>query len=244
VGKIVAITNQKASLTAIKRKILLIDIDPQGNATTGSGLQKDLQRLSITHLLLNDVSAQETTYPTKIGYDIIPANSSLTTAAVKLLYQDQREYRLQNLLRPIIDNYDFVFIDCPPSLNILTINALIAANSVIIPMQCEYYALEGLTGLLSTIEQLTKSLHSELEIEGLLRTMYDGRNRLTIDVSEQLLTHFPEKVYNTVIPRNVRLAEAPSHGIPVLQYDKRSQGAIAYLALAAEFIRRNEEDNS
>jgi len=255
VSKIIAITNQKggvgktttcvnlaASLGATKRRVLLVDLDPQGNATMGSGMQKNQLNHSINDVLLNQVNINEVIIRTKVGFDIMPANASLTTAEVRLLHQEQREYYLRRVLTLVRSNYDFILIDCPPSLNILTVNALVAADSVLIPMQCEYYALEGLTGLLGTIKKLMQAANSNLYIEGLLRTMYDGRNRLTIDVSEQLLKHFPDKVYNTIIPRNVRLAEAPSHGLPVLLYDNRSQGAAAYLALAVEIVRNNQNE--
>jgi len=248
--KIIAITNQKggvgkttttvnlsASLGATKRRVLLIDFDPQGNATTGSGINKETMDVSVADVLLNLAPVSDAIQNTQIGYDILPANSQLTAAEIKMLKLEEREYFLQRALEPVYDHYDFIFIDCPPALNILTVNALVAAKSVIIPMQCEYYALEGLAALLNTIKQLTGSVNAELQIEGILRTMYDGRNRLTLDVSAQLMQHFPNKVYETVIPRNVRLAEAPSHGLPALLYDERSQGAIAYLALAGEICK-------
>jgi chromosome partitioning protein len=248
--KIIAITNQKggvgkttstinlaASIGATKRKVLLIDFDPQGNATTGSGINKEKLELSLADVLLNHAPAKHVICKTQANYDILPTNSKLTATEVKLLKLEGREYFLKQALEPIYKDYDYIFIDCPPALNILTVNALVAAKSVIIPMQCEYYALEGLASLLNTIEQLKRSVNTELQIEGILRTMYDGRNRLTLDVSAQLLQHFPDKVYKTVIPRNVRLAEAPSHGLPALLYASTSQGAIAYLALAGEICK-------
>lgn len=253
-AKIIAITNQKggvgktttainlsASLGAAKRRVLLIDLDPQGNTTMGSGITKFTLKNSIKDVLIEKASLHEALYQTVLGYDILPANADLTAAEVRLLQFPDREYCLKNALTNLQTAYDFIFIDCPPALNILTVNALTAANSVLIPMQCEYYALEGLAGLLKTIEQLQSSVNPYLQIEGLLRTMYDGRNRLTLEVSAQLNEHFADKLYNTVIPRNVRLAEAPSHGLPILFHDKNSQGAIAYLALAGEIIRRNQE---
>ncbi|MCK4870353.1 MAG: ParA family protein [Gammaproteobacteria bacterium] len=252
--KIIAITNQKggvgktttsvnlaASLAATKRKVLLIDMDPQGNATMGSGIQKTQVENSVNELLLKHATAPEVIVPTEVGYDVMPANGSLTTSEVRLLQLVGREYTLKLGLKEIRNQYDYMLIDCPPSLNILTVNALVAAHSVLIPMQCEYYALEGLASLLQTIDKLVDVANSELYIEGLLRTMYDGRNTLTRDVSSQLVHHFPDKVFSTVIPRNVRLAEAPSHGVPALVYDKASQGAASYLALAAELVRRNKK---
>lgn len=237
VGKTTTTVNLAASLGAIKRSVLLVDFDPQGNATMGSGVNKDQVNASITDVLLNQIGINEAIIKTQVGYDLLAANSDLTAVEVQLLKLDQREYYLRRVLAKIQNPYDFILIDCPPALNMLTINALVAAKSIIIPMQCEYYALEGLASLLSTIEQLRQTVNPELEIEGLLRTMYDGRTRLTQEVSEQLLLHFPDKVYHTLIPRNIRLAEAPSHGVPVLLYDANSQGAIAYLALAGEMCR-------
>ncbi|EKE01163.1 MAG: hypothetical protein ACD_21C00201G0001 [uncultured bacterium] len=248
--KIIAITNQKggvgkttttvnlaASVGATKRRVLLIDFDPQGNATTGSGVNKEKTDFSVADVLLNLAPVSDAIQKTQVGYDLLPANSQLTAAEIQMLKLNDREYFLQRALEPVYKDYDFIFIDCPPALNILTVNALVAAKSVIIPMQCEYYALEGLAALINTIEQLKGSVNAELQIEGILRTMYDGRNRLTLDVSAQLMQHFPDKVYKTVIPRNVRLAEAPSHGLPALLYDENSQGAMAYLALAGEICR-------
>jgi chromosome partitioning protein len=253
VAKVIAITNQKggvgktttavnlaASLAATKRRVLLIDLDPQGNATGGSGIDKSQSRYTMNEVLLQEIPANEVIVKTKWGFDLLPSNSSLTVAEIRLLDMENREHGLKKQIENIREDYDFILIDCPPSLNTLTVNSLVAANSVLVPVQCEYYALEGLASLLGSIDKIKRRANSQLAIEGLLRTMYDGRNRLTIDVSEQLLNHFKEKVYQTVIPRNVRLAEAPSHGIPVIFYDKSSQGAAAYLALAGEIIRREK----
>ncbi|MBN2689003.1 MAG: ParA family protein [Gammaproteobacteria bacterium] len=241
VGKTTTCVNLAASLTAIKRKVLLIDMDPQGNATMGSGIDKNQIDFTLDDLLLENGQMDKTLLAAKSGYDIIPSNHRLTNAEVALLGQHGREFVLKNVLKDVRNNYDFILIDCPPSLNILTVNALVASDSVLIPIQCEYYALEGLAGLLNTIKSLISSVNEDLAIEGVLRTMFDGRNNLTQDVSNELQQHFADYLYNTVIPRNVRLAEAPSYGLPALHYDKRSQGAIAYLALAAELVRRNSK---
>lgn len=241
VGKTTTTINLSASLAATKHKILLVDLDPQGSATVGCGIDKQNLTTSINEVLLGECSCSDATLTTQWGFDVLPSNGDLTVAEVRLLKADQKEQSLKEALTPVRDQYKFIFIDCPPSLNMLTINALVAADSVLVPIQCEYYALEGLASLLASIERIRNAVNPALKIEGLLRTMYDGRNRLTIEVSEQLLSHFKEKVYHTVIPRNVRLAEAPSYGEPVMCYDKRSQGAAAYLALAGEIIRRKEE---
>jgi chromosome partitioning protein len=190
--------------------------------------------------LLGDATLEQALIKTNFGYDLIPTNQDLIIAEMKLLHEPEREQRLKTLLQPALAKYDYILIDCPPSLSVLTANALVAADSVLVPIQCEYYALEGLSALLNTVEQVRSALNPRLHIEGLLRTMYDGRNRLALDVSAQLLDHFPDKIYRTVIPRNVRLAEAPSHGAPILAYDGKSQGAIAYLTLAGEILRRAE----
>ena len=237
VGKTTTSINLAASLMATKHNVLLIDLDPQGNATMGSGVDKTNLSYSTMEVLLNQVPLLYALVKSPAGYDLLPANQDLTVAEVTLMQTSDREQRLRNALQKVDNAYDYIIIDCPPALTILTLNALVAADSVLIPMQCEYYALEGLAGLIETIEQIKMRLNSKLTIEGILRTMYDGRNRLTLDVSEQLHNYFADKVYRTVIPRNVRLAEAPSHGLPVILYDKRSQGAEAYLALAGEMIR-------
>lgn len=237
VGKTTTCVNLAACLAEQNYHVLLVDLDPQGNATMGSGIDKNALGVSMNELLLEDVEVVSLLLPAKGGFDVLPANSDLTSAEVNLLQSKFREHRLLKAISPILDRYNYVLIDCPPSLNMLTVNALVAAHSVLIPIQCEYYALEGLTGLLDTVEKL-KAVNPKLCVEGLLRTMYDGRNLLSQEVSEQLLTHFGGKVYETIIPRNVRLAEAPSHGLPAILYDKGSAGALAYMALAHELLKR------
>lgn len=250
VNKIIAIANQKggvaktttcvnlaAALAAANRRVLLIDLDPQSNATVGSGITHVLEK-TIQGVLFKEFTSEETIVKTTAGYDLLPASTELTVAEIRLLQQPAREFSLQQGIAPIRDRYDFIFIDCPPALNILTVNALVAADTVLIPMPCEYFALEGLAGLLKTIEEIAHTANTHLKVEGVLRTMYDGRNRLTHEVTAQLVEHFGEKLYTTVIPRNVRVAEAPSFGLPVLTYDPRSQGAAAYIALAGEVLRR------
>ncbi len=239
VGKTTTSVNLAASLAATKRNILLVDLDPQGNATMGSGIDKASLDISSFDVLMGEKTIAETLLRSEqCDFDLLPSNSDLTGAEVGLLEEIAREVRLRQSLRSIKDNYDFIFIDCPPALNMLTVNALVAADAVFIPMQCEYYALEGLTALLETIGKIRKYLNPNLRVEGLLRTMFDPRNNLANQVSAQLLQHFGDKVYRTIIPRNVRLAEAPSHGLPILKYDKSSRGAIAYLALAGEMLNR------
>lgn len=239
VGKTTTSVNLSASLAATKRSVLLVDMDPQGNATMGSGVDKMHIEQSSYDVLMDGKDIHDVKIRAEeLGFDILPSNTDLTGAEVGLLDELAREIRLRNALASVKDDYDYIFIDCPPSLSMLTVNALVAADSVIIPMQCEYYALEGLSALLDTIDKIQRLLNPELKIEGLLRTMYDPRNNLAGQVSDQLLEHFGEKVYRTVIPRNVRLAEAPSHGLSVLKYDKTSRGALAYLALAGEMLRR------
>ena len=242
VGKTTTSVNLAASLAATKRKVLLIDLDPQGNATMGSGIDKYEVHATSYELLieeqpLTEVICSETTG----GYDLIAANTDVTAAEIKLMEVYARELRLRNALEPFKEHYDFIIIDCPPSLNMLTVNAMAAADSVLVPMQCEYYALEGLTALMDTISKLSSVVNKDLHIEGILRTMYDPRNRLANDVSEQLKRHFGDKVYRTVIPRNVRLAEAPSFGTPAMYYDKSATGAKAYLALAGEVLKKQAQ---
>ncbi|MBE0370009.1 ParA family protein [Pseudoalteromonas sp. MMG013] len=245
VGKTTTAVNLAASMAATKRKVLLIDLDPQGNATMGSGVDKYSDVPTIYDLLIEELAISEVISTETSGeYHLIAANGDVTAAEVKLMELFAREVRLRNALESIQDQYEFIFIDCPPSLNMLTVNAMAAADSILVPMQCEYYALEGLTALMDTITQLAKLVNPNLQIEGILRTMYDPRNRLANDVSEQLKQHFGEKVYRTVIPRNVRLAEAPSFGAPAMYYDRASSGAKAYLALAGEMLRRKEKQSA
>ncbi len=245
VGKTTTTVNLAASMAATKRSVLLIDLDPQGNATMGSGVDKRTVEKTTADILLGQAFASDCiVYNSKGGYDLIPGNEQLTAAEVKLLEVNGREFKLRKALQELNDKYDYIFIDSPPSLNMLTVNGLVAADSVIIPTQCEYYALEGLSALTQTIERIRMTANPGLNIEGVLRTMFDPRNNLANDVSTQLVSHFGDYVYRTIIPRNVTLAEAPSHGLPVLLYDKRSRGALAYLALAGEMLRRNEEQTN
>ncbi len=248
-AKVIAITNQKggvgktttsinlaASLARVGKRVLMIDLDPQGNGTVGSGVRKGEYEQSTYDVLVEGVAIKETVINVEAGFDVVPSDGDLAGAQVELLNEIGRELRLKNALGKVSSDYDYIFIDCPPALNVLTINAMVAANSVIIPMQCEYFALEGLSSLVDTIKKIRDTLNPDLQIEGLLRTMFDRRNSLAGEVSDQLETHFGKKVYKTVIPRNVRLAEAPSYGQPALLYDKNSKGALAYLALAAEMV--------
>ena len=238
VGKTTTAVNLSAALSELEQQVLLIDIDPQGNATMGSGVEKNQLSLSSYEWLVEGAGLKEVVHSKEAKYDILPSNIDLTAAEVGLLGMESREYVMRGLLSGVA--YDYVLIDCPPSLNILTVNALTAANTVLIPMQCEYYALEGLSALLETIKALRVSSNPQLDIEGLLRTMYDPRISLSRDVSRQLVTHFGEKLFRTVIPRNIKLAEAPSHGQPVIEYDRSSKGSRAYLALGAELLKRQE----
>ncbi len=245
VGKTTTCINLCASLAAMQQRVLLVDLDPQGNATMGSGINKHEIGRSVYDVLVHRAPLPQVICRSpEGGFDVLPANGDLTAAEVELLEIDGRERRLRAALMEGGQDYDYILIDCPPSLNMLTLNGLIAADGVIIAMQCEYFALEGLSALLDTISQVGKTVNAGLAIEGILRTMYDPRNSLTNEVSSQLHSHFPDKVYRTVIPRNVRLAEAPSHGLPALHYDKYSRGSKAYMALAGEVIRRHEKQQA
>lgn len=248
-AKIISVTNQKggvgktttsinlaASLVKRGQRIMLIDMDPQGNASVGFGVDLTQVENTIYDVLLLNSSVKEAIIKTDYGVDMLTANGDLAGAQVELLNEIGRELRLKKALMSVQDDYDIIFIDCPPALNVLTINAMVASNSVMIPMQCEYFALEGLSALIATIRKIRETLNSQLRIEGLLRTMFDKRNSLSNEVSKQLQTHFGDKVYQTVVPRNVTLAEAPSYGEPVISYDPGSRGAKAYEALADEIL--------
>jgi chromosome partitioning protein len=238
VGKTTTSVNLAAALAAARRKVLLVDLDPQGNATMASGVDKHEAKPNGCEVLLGEVEIGSVLVRTEAGYDLLPGNGDLTAAELKLMDGMAREHRLKEQLAKVADNYHTILIDCPPSLHLLTLNALTAADGVLIPVQCEYFALEGLSSLLDTIKAVRMRLNPELEVEGLLRTMYDVRNNLGNEVSAQLTLHFGDKVLRSIIPRNVRLAEAPSHGQPIHLYDRGSRGAIAYIGLAGEIIRR------
>ena len=249
-GKIIAVVNQKggvgktttavnltAALTEAGKRVLLCDFDPQANATSGLGLDKRHLRHSVYDVIINDVPAKDAIVQTKFG-DVLPSTADLAGAGVELVTMDSPNYRLKNALDSVKDRYDLIFIDCPPSLELLTLNSLCAADGIMVPVQCEYYALEGLTDLMNTLRMVKKRLNPRLEIFGVALTMFDGRTNFSTQVAQEVRRHFPGKVYATVIPRNVRLAEAPSHGLPVSAYDKSSRGAQAYKAMAAEIIEK------
>lgn len=238
VGKTSVAVNLAASLAHYKQRVLLVDLDPQGNATTGSGIDKAAPAKNIYDLLLGDASLAAARVSSEAGFDVLPANRELAGAEIEMVDLERREFRLKDAFEGIASEYDFVLIDCPPALNLLTVNALTAADAVIIPMQCEYYALEGLSDLVGTLRKVKENLNPNIEIEALVRTMYDPRSALTVQVSEQIKQHFGNKVFDTVIPRNIRVAEAPSFGKSVLQHDMQSKGAIAHLAFARELLAR------
>jgi chromosome partitioning protein len=238
VGKTTTAINMAASLACMNQKILLVDLDPQGNASAGSGVDRDDQKATVYEVLMHSAPVVDAIVRTESAFDVIASNRDLSGALIELVDEEHREFRMREALQSIRDEYDFILIDCPPSLDLLTVNALVASDAVLIPMQCEYFALEGLTELVNTVRKIRAAFNPDLSIEGLLRTMFDRRNSLAREVSAQLEKHFGDKVYHTIIPRNIRLAEAPSYGIPVLKYDKRSKGARAYLALAGEVMGR------
>jgi len=241
VGKTTTAVNLAAALARTPKRVLLVDLDSQGNATMGCGIDKDAVPVTSCDVLLGEVEGGDAIVQTEEGVDLIPGNTDLTAAELELMGADGREQRLRTALEPLRTRYDYILIDCPPALSLLTLNALTAADSVLVPMQCEYYALEGLSALLKTIDALKQTHNPKLEVEGVLRTMFDVRNNLANAVSAELTNHFGDKVFRTIVPRNVRVAEAPSHGQSIVGYDKGSRGAIAYLGLAGEVIRRQRE---
>ena len=240
VGKTTTAVNLAASLAVLKKRVLLVDMDSQGNATMGSGIQKNELLYSVTDVLLGEVPIETAIIKAEVGYRVLGANRDLAGVELAIADQDGREFILREALKSIEENYDYIVVDCAPSLSLITINALAAVNGVMIPMQCEYYALEGLADLTQTIDRIQQALNPNLEIVGVLRTMYDARNALTRDVSDELEQYFGKKLYSTVIPRNVRLAEAPAHGLPIIYFEKSSKGAVAYLNLAAEMLKKSK----
>jgi len=245
VGKTTTAVNLSASIAAAERRVLLIDIDPQGNSTSGVGVSKENSHETVYHALLRGSGLKETIQKTELPYlDLVPSNTDLIGAEIELIQEKDRERKLEHLIKEVELDYDFIFIDCPPSLGLLTINSLTAAHSVLIPLQCEYYALEGLSQLLRTIHLIKQSLNHRLTIEGILLTMFDSRNNLSHQVAQEVKTYFKGKVFETVIPRNIRLSEAPSHGKPVLLYDVHSKGAESYLNLAREILADGKIDGT
>ena len=240
VGKTTTSVNLSAALAALGKQVLMVDLDAQGNATMGCGVDKKALDATTCEWLLAEEPLSRIVKSGQGGFDLLPSNIDLTAAEIGLMARERREYVIRDSLNQQASHYDYIIIDCPPSLSILTVNALVAANGLLIPMQCEYYALEGLTALLDTVDGVKAHANPNLVIEGLLRTMYDPRNSLTRDVSRQLIKHFSNQVFRTVIPRNVRLAEAPSHGLPAILYDRSSRGAVAYMALAGEFCQKHQ----
>lgn len=257
-GKIISITNQKggvgktttainvsASLAVAEKKVLLVDMDPQGNATSGSGIDRNSIQTSIYDVMIGRMDIKEVIVPTDLRYfQVVPAGIDLIGAELELVESEKREFVLRNILYPVRNNFDYIILDCPPSLGLLTINALTAADSVIIPVQCEYFALEGLSQVMRTIGLVQKSLNSSLDIEGILLTMFDGRNNLSHQVAEEIKGHFKEKVFNSMIPRNVALGEAPSHGKPIITYNINSRGAQSYLGLALEVMKNDKKNGA
>lgn len=241
VGKTTTAVNLAAALARTPKRVLLVDLDAQGNATMGSGIDKHELQASTCDVLLEEIHADTAIVKSAEGFDLLPGNTDLTAAEIELMDEDGREQRLKRALDPLRPRYDYIIVDCPPALSLLTLNALTAADSILVPMQCEYYALEGLSALLQTIDALKAKLNPALEIEGVLRTMFDVRNNLANAVSAELVNHFGDKVFRTIVPRNVRLAEAPSHGQSIVGYDRGSRGAVAYLGLAGEVLRRQRE---
>ena len=240
VGKTTTAVNLAASLAVLKQRVLLVDMDSQGNATMGSGVQKNELAYSVTDVLLGEVEIGAAILKADVGYKVLGANRELAGVELAIAEQDGREFILREALKQVAGQFDYIIVDCAPSLSLITVNALAAVESVIIPMQCEYYALEGLADLTQTIDRIQNALNPNLEIIGVLRTMFDARNALTRDVSEELSQYFGKKLYDTVIPRNVRLAEAPAHGLPVIYFEKSSKGAVAYLNLAAEIVKKSK----
>ena len=238
VGKTTTSINLSACLHKMKRKVLLVDLDPQSNATRGSGIDSASLNSSVNDVLLDRASIKETIVLSQYdGYDLLPATPALTESEVSLVSKNDREFILKNILKAISSDYDYILMDCPPSLNILTVNSLVSATGVLIPVQCEFYALQGLSELVNTVNQIQNSSNESLKVEGILRTMFDSRNNLSNDVSEQLAKYFPNELYKTKIPRNIRVAEAPSHGKSILQYDGLSKGSLSYYSLAGEIIK-------
>jgi chromosome partitioning protein len=241
VGKTTTAVNLATALTAVGKKVLLVDLDPQGNASTGLGIARNRQRKTVYNLLFDNISAEDMMAPTRVPkLYVVPSSMHLAGAEIELVNEERREYRLREKLRACT-LFDYVIIDCPPSLSLLTLNAFVAAHAVVVPLQCEFYALEGLSQLTRTIERVQKQFNPELDLHGILLTMYDARNSLTLQVEGDVRSHFDKKVYKTVIPRNVRLSEAPSYGLPAIIYDMRCSGAQAYIRLASEIIRREKK---